>query len=94
MSMKASGLALPQFALANGLPVDATPGNDPWIRNQRKQLPIKILTQRNTQAQVVVLTNEPLKKISAGVDVIEPGPGEPPEDDSWWIKKHLPGLHG
>lgn len=51
------------------------------------------MTERNTQAQVVELTDELLEKISAGVDVIAPGPGEPPEDDSWWIKRHLPDLH-
>ena len=55
---------------------------------------IKPMNQLNTQVPVVELTDELLEQISAGFDVIAPEPGEPPEDDSWWIKRHLPGLHG
>ena len=40
-----------------------------------------------TSNQFIELADDRLKTVSAGLDVMEPDPGFPPEDDGWWLKR-------
>lgn len=52
------------------------------------------MTDRITPNQLSELADDLLETICAGLDVMEPAPGCPPEDDSWWLKRQRQaGLH-
>ena len=52
------------------------------------------MTDRMTPNQLSELADDVLETICAGLDVMEPAPGCPPEDDSWWLKRQRQaGLH-
>ena len=40
-----------------------------------------------TSNQFIELADDRLKTVSAGLDVMEPDPGFPPEGDCWWLKR-------
>jgi|TARA_B100002052_G_C15800677_1_gene560938 bacteriocin-like protein len=40
----------------------------------------------HTKTDFVELNDEQLQNISGGLDVMAPEPGEPEEDDSWWLR--------
>lgn len=45
------------------------------------------MTDRMTPNQLSELPDDLLETVSAGLDVMEPSPGCPPEDDGWWLKR-------
>ena len=52
------------------------------------------MTERMIPNQLIELADDVLETICAGLDVMEPSPGCPPEDDSWWLKRQRQaGLH-
>ena len=52
------------------------------------------MTERMIPNQLIELADDVLETICAGLDVMEPSPGCPPEDDGWWLKRQRQaGLH-
>ena len=47
------------------------------------------MTELNTQAQIIELTDDLIKNISGGLDVMDPEPGEILLDDSWYYKRQV-----
>ena len=46
----------------------------------------RLLIMFHTKTDFVELNDEQLQNISGGLDVMAPEPGEPEEDDSWWLR--------